>query len=80
MHRLVTMSIPGRITPDELRRALEIHTGDSREEPSDDLDAVERQQILKVLDQAGGNKTRAAEILGIQRRTLYKKLARIQKD
>ncbi|MBI3465017.1 MAG: helix-turn-helix domain-containing protein [Planctomycetes bacterium] len=45
-----------------------------------ELDAVERQQILRVLDQTGGNKTQAAEILGIQRRTLYKKLARIERD
>jgi DNA-binding protein Fis len=33
-----------------------------------------------VLQETGGNKTKAAEILGIQRRTLYKKLARIERE
>jgi two-component system, NtrC family, response regulator AtoC len=35
---------------------------------------VEREYILEVLRQTGGNKSRAAEILGLDRRTLYRKL------
>jgi DNA-binding protein Fis len=35
---------------------------------------VERAYILMVLDQTGGNKSRAAEILGLDRKTLYRKL------
>jgi len=38
------------------------------------LDDVERQHILRVLEELGNNHTRAAEILGIDRRTLYRKL------
>lgn len=38
------------------------------------LDEVERVHILRVLDELGNNHTRAAEILGIDRRTLYRKL------
>ncbi|NMG45560.1 response regulator [Aromatoleum toluvorans] len=38
------------------------------------LAAVERQHILRVLEHAAGNKTRAAEILGITRLTLRTKL------
>ncbi len=40
------------------------------------LDDVERQYISQVLDDCGGNVSRAARILGIDRRTLYRKLNR----
>ncbi|MEW6749500.1 MAG: sigma-54 dependent transcriptional regulator [Candidatus Latescibacterota bacterium] len=38
------------------------------------LDELEREYILLVLDKTEGNQTRAAQILGIDRRTLYRKL------
>jgi two-component system, NtrC family, response regulator AtoC len=38
---------------------------------------AERQALDAALRAAGGNRTRAARILGISRRTLYKKLARL---
>ena len=40
------------------------------------LDAVERAYIMWVLQSEGGNKTRAAEALGIDPSTLYRKLSR----
>ena len=40
------------------------------------LDDLERRYLLHVLDAANGNRTRAAEILGIDRRTLYRMAAR----
>jgi DNA-binding NtrC family response regulator len=40
------------------------------------LREVERQLILKTLEMAGGNRVRAAEILGISPKTLYNKLGR----
>ena len=40
------------------------------------LREVERQLILKTLELAGGNRLRAAEILGISPKTLYNKLGR----
>jgi len=38
------------------------------------LEEVERRHILRVLEKTDGNYTRAADILGIDRRTLYRKL------
>jgi len=40
------------------------------------LDDVKRWYVNAVLDEAGGNKARAAEMLGIDRRTLYRILDR----
>jgi len=40
------------------------------------LDAVERAYIMWVLQSEGGNKSRAAEVLGIDPSTLYRKLSR----
>jgi two-component system response regulator AtoC len=39
-----------------------------------EVEAVERRRILEALEQAGGNQTRAAELLGISRRTLINRL------
>jgi transcriptional regulator of acetoin/glycerol metabolism len=41
-------------------------------------DDLERQAILVAFDQAGGNKSRVAEILGVSRKTLYARLKRLQ--
>jgi DNA-binding NtrC family response regulator len=38
------------------------------------LDELERRHILRVLEETGGNRERAAAILGISSRTLYRKL------
>ncbi len=42
--------------------------------PAEKLDDVEKNHILKILSDTGGNKTKAAEILGIGLTTLYRKL------
>jgi DNA-binding NtrC family response regulator len=38
------------------------------------LEQLERQHILRVLEDSGGNRERAAALLGISARTLYRKL------
>jgi two-component system response regulator HydG len=44
------------------------------------MEEVERRYIGQVLDALGGNKASAARVLGMDRRTLYRKLERWGKD
>jgi DNA-binding NtrC family response regulator len=48
--------------------------------PSIRLDDLERQHILKVLASVGGNKAKAASILGIDRTTLHRKLQKLHDE
>jgi len=48
--------------------------------PGMTLEAVKQWYVAKILAEAGGNKQRAAEILGVDRRTLYRMLARAEPD
>ena len=44
------------------------------------LRELERDYILEILRQVNGNKSRAAEILGLDRKTLYRKLEEYRAD
>ncbi len=46
----------------------------------DYLLSVEQEAIMKALEASGGNRTRAAEILGISRTTLWRKLKRMNRQ
>ncbi len=73
--RLVVLADGGRIDLDDLPDA--IRTAPARQaRVADDrpLRDVELDHIRAVLQRAGGNKTRAAEILGIDRKSLREKL------
>ncbi len=52
------------------------------EDPSElvSLEQVERRYIARVLQAVNGNKTLAAQILGLDRKTLYRKLERYEAD
>ena len=52
------------------------HACETRELVS--LEAFEQAYVEAVLESLGGNKTRAARILGIDRRSLYRRLASYQ--
>ena len=68
-------SLPARVTE---RRAAPIVSERAPANPA--LEVIERAYILYVLQAEGGNKTRAAEILGIDPSTLYRKLGRYEGD
>jgi two-component system response regulator HydG len=61
--------------PDAIR-GLEGEMGEAEIDlsPGRSLKEVERDMILRTLEDTGGNRTRTAEILGISRRTLQLKL------
>jgi transcriptional regulator of acetoin/glycerol metabolism len=40
------------------------------------LDEIRRRHVTKVLEACGGNRTNAAQVLNIDRKTLYRKLLR----
>ena len=48
--------------------------------PPSSLEDMERQHILRVLQENAGNKSKAARALGIERKTLYQKARRLGID
>ncbi len=75
MERLTILAPGGRIDAIAVRQAIE--QMDSREGASESLADTETEQIRRVLAATNGNKSRAAKILGIERKTLYRKLERM---
>jgi DNA-binding NtrC family response regulator len=65
-------SLPSRITAERSQPLV----ASDRLPPNPTLDVIERAYILWVLQSEGGNKSRAAEVLGIDPSTLYRKLVR----
>jgi two-component system response regulator HydG len=62
--------------PETVRHFKRSHVLVAASDPSElvPLDEVERRYVLRVVEAAGGNKSLAAQILGITRKTLYRKL------
>jgi DNA-binding NtrC family response regulator len=75
MERLTILAPYGRIDEQTVREA--IRATEPRERAGETLADTETDQIRRVLAATGGNKSRAAKILGIERKTLYRKLERI---
>ena len=66
------------ITPNELPLHIaQSSTGQTRRAPKTLVD-VEKEHILHVLEETGGNQSLAAKVLGINRKTLYKKINKYQ--
>jgi DNA-binding NtrC family response regulator len=75
IERMTILSPNGRI--DDMLVRTTISSMDPREAAGESLADTEAEQIRRVLAAAGGNKSRAAKILGIERKTLYRKLERM---
>ena len=75
IERLSILAPQGRIDREAVNEALTIM--EAREHAVDTLADAEEEQIRRVLSATGGNKSRAAQILGIERKTLYRKLEKM---
>jgi transcriptional regulator of acetoin/glycerol metabolism len=76
MMEKLTILAPGhRIDEAAVKQAIE--QMDSRDTASDTLADTEAEQVRRVLAATNGNKSRAAKILGIERKTLYRKLEKM---
>lgn len=75
LERLVILAPGGRITEDAVAEAL--RTSRATADTGETLAEAEADQIRKVLAATNGNKSRAARILGIERKTLYRKIERM---
>ena len=72
MERLTILAPNGRIDGASVQAAID--ATEPREHAGETLADAEMEQIRRVLAATSGNKSRAARILGIERKTLYRKL------
>ncbi len=72
--RMTVMCQGPRITVTDLPFPIRGGQAPAEASPLASLAAVERAHIMRVLDHLGGNKKASAEVLGIDRSTLYAKL------
>ena len=76
IERLTILAPNERIDGEAVRDALSAM--EPRDHSVDTLADAESEQIRRVLAATGGNKSRASQILGIERKTLYRKLERMK--
>jgi DNA-binding NtrC family response regulator len=76
IERLTILTPNDRIDSEAVDDALDAM--ESHDHPVETLADAEGEQIRRVLAATGGNKSRAAQILGIERKTLYRKLERMK--
>src|SRR6266478_7173862 len=76
IERLTILTPNERIDGESVRDALAAM--EPRDHSVETLADAESEQIRRVLAATGGNKSRASQILGIERKTLYRKLERMK--
>jgi len=80
IERTATLSGSNLILPEDLPRRLQVEPTQlsiSSLPSRIPLSELEKLYIQKVLEETGGNKKKAADILGIDRRTLYRMATRL---
>ncbi|HEY7184372.1 MAG TPA: sigma-54 dependent transcriptional regulator, partial [Blastocatellia bacterium] len=85
IERAVAFSRGTAITPDDLPERVRTSGAASAliarsVEQNMTLRELEREYILEVMRRTGGNKSRAAELLGLDRKTLYRRLDEYRAD
>ena len=90
IERAVSLSHGPLLTPDDLPEAIRhggvqegestLSGGDQAGEAYLTLEEVEKRHLIRVLKETKGNKVKAAKILGIDRRTLYRMAERFGLD
>ena len=76
IERLTILAPHGRIDAEAAREAIAAQ--EPRDSGGETLAEAETEQIRRVLAATGGNKSRAARLLGIERKTLYRKLEALE--
>jgi two-component system response regulator HydG len=82
IERAVVLARSDRITRDDLPEKVRAYRPEQHGPAAVDplelvaLEEVERRYILRVLDAVHGNKSKAAQVLGLDRKTLYRRLER----
>ena len=86
IERAVALAQTDSIAVDDLPERIRVHQPDrfvvSANEPEEliTIDELEKRYILRVLKLVDGNRSRAAVVLGLDRRTLYRKLERYESE
>jgi len=86
IERAVALTRFDKIVPEDLPTKISDYKNDhvliSSSNPTEfvSLEEVERRYILHVLKNLGGNRTLAARVLGLDRKTLYRKLKGVSKE
>lgn len=73
INKLVILRDSLEISPEELPAHIVSNRHLLKSKPKS-LEELEKAHIISVLEEAGGNQSKAADILGINRKTLYKKI------
>ena len=82
VERMVVLSQGGQLDVDDVPEHMRAPASAIAEQslPAGTLGETEKAKILSVLEQVNGNRSRAAQVLGISRRTLYRKLDEYAKE
>ncbi len=78
IERAVILCESGKITPDDL--SIPSVSAAKETTPDATLEKMEKEHILRVLRESGGNQSKASQTLGIDRKTLYLKLKKYDID